>query len=186
MFLISFLDKINFNKKYNNYTLIIRKQNCTYSCFSYCISAFEAKNISLAKNNLTSNKLNIYDMYIDMLDILKYKIKKSTITLKNKKINSSIILKSDNKEFTLNSSILDSLILSMKTHSPLFVEEELFINSSKEIYFENEKFKKNTNKNITMKSSLKKLNSSLKKLIDKEKYELAAVIRDRIKDIENN
>ena len=69
------------------------------------------------------------------------------------------------------------------TFSPLYVDPKLF--SQDKLHFINEM--KNNHKSIILndKSKLRKLNDSLKELIKNEKFESAAVIRDRISYIKN-
>jgi len=74
----------------------------------------------------------------------------------------------------------------MKTFSPLYVDEKLFIQNKNIFYSEKEIFEKRKSVIHNKENSIEKLNSSLVRLIEKEKYELAAVIRDRINEIKKN
>lgn len=186
MLLSSSFYKLKYNKDYNNYTLILKTEDKKNNFFSFSVTSLEAKKIALAQNNITSNKLNIYDLFIDLLDTIDSKIDKIIVNIKNKKINSEICLIHKSKKIVLDSFLIDSLILSMKIFSPLYVEETLFKKDSKYIFIEKETFKMNSNKNLSKIEDLEKLNSSLLRLIRKEKYELAAIIRDRIKKVEKN
>ena len=66
--------KIKYNERHNNYTLIIKDESSNNSYFSFSISSIEAKNISLANNNVLSSKLNMYDVFLSMLTLSNYKI----------------------------------------------------------------------------------------------------------------
>ena len=186
MLVSAYIDTIKFNKDYNNYILSIKNNLKEDVVFSFIITSSEAKKISLSKSNVTSNKLNIYDMFIDFSNISGYEIQKINILCKNNKAHSKIFLKSKSKEVILDSFLIDSLILSMKSFSPLNVDENLFIHDKDIFYSEKEVFEKTKNILLNKKSDISKLNSSLLKLVEKEKYELAAIIRDRIKQIKNN
>ena len=186
MLVPSYIDTIKFNKDYNNYILSIKNNLNHDRVFSFIITSSEAKKISLSKSNVTSNKLYIYDMFIDFTNILGYEIKKTIILSKNKKAHSQIFLKTKSKKIVLDSFLIDSLILSMKTFSPLFVDEKLFIKNTDVFYSEEEVFEKTKNIYLNRESNINKLNISLLKLVENEKYELAAIIRDRINEIKNN
>ena len=61
MVLPAFINRIRFNKKYNNYILSL-KNEVDDSSFSLHINSNEAKKVSLAKSGIISNKLNIYEL----------------------------------------------------------------------------------------------------------------------------
>ena len=179
MVLPSFIDKIKFNKKYNNYILTL-KNEVDNSSFSLNINSSEAKKISLAKSGIISNKLTIYDTFINLLTMLNASIDKIKIIKNKKQIYAQVILKINKNKFTLDSFIVDALILSLKTLSAVYVHGSLFDNSNKIEYIGSEKLIKNDPINY-----LDKLSLSLKKLVENENYESAAIIRDQILLIKN-
>ena len=176
--------KIKYNKTHNNYTLIIRDSSSKNSFFSYSISSIDARNISLANNNIFSNKLNMYDLFLAMLTEIDCKIEKILILNNINKIHSQIILKSKKNEFTLDSYIVDSLILSIKSLSEIYIDKKLLRNDK--IYYNDDDMKKNTDKTYSFNTNVDTLKKTLRKLVHEEKYELAAKIRDRIEDLEGN
>ena len=176
--------KIKYNEKHNNYTLIIKDESSKKSYFSFSISSIEAKNISLANNNVLSSKLNMYDVFLSMLTLSNYKIEKIIIINKNNKIHSQIYLKSKNNEFILDSFIVDSIILSIKSLSSIYIDNQLFHDNK--LYFSNDEMKKNKEEQYLGSNKIDTLKKTLIDLVNQEKYELAANIRDRIKEIENN
>ena len=173
------INRIRFNKKYNNYILTL-KNEVDNSSFSININSNEAKKISLAKSGIISSKLNIYDTFINLLTMLNASIDKIKIIKNKKQIYSQVILKINKKKFILDSFIVDALILSLKTLSPIYVHDSLFNKVDKLNYLDSEKLMKN---NPT--SHLDKLTLSLKELVKNENYESAAIIRDRILHIKN-
>ena len=176
--------KIKYNERHNNYTLIIKDESSKKNYFSFSISSIEAKNISLANNNVLSSKLNMYDVFLSMLTLLNYKVEKIIIINKNNKIHSQIYLKSKNNEFILDSFIVDSIILSMKSLSSIYIDNQLLHNNK--LYFSDDEMKKNKEKQYLGINKIDTLKKTLIDLVDQEKYELAAKIRDRIKEIEKN
>ena len=177
MILPSFIDKIRYNKSHNNYTLTL-KNDIDSSLFSLSINSSDAKKISLAKSGIISNKLNIYDIFINFLTMLNASVDKIKVIRNNKEIYAQIILKINKKKYILDSFVVDALILSLKTLSNVYIHESLFSKDNKIEYIGEEKLSKN-NPSI----QLDKLSQSLKKLIKNENYESAAVIRNRILEI---
>jgi len=179
MILPAIINRIRFNKKYNNYILTL-KNEVDNSSFSININSNEAKKISLAKSGIISNKLNMYDTFINLLTMLNASIDKIKIIKNNKLIYAQVVLKINKNKFILDSFIVDALILSLKTLSTIYVHESLFNKVDKLKYIDSEKLIKN-NSSI----HLDKLALSLKELIKNENYESAAIIRDRIVHIKN-
>ena len=73
MILPAFIDRIRFYINYNNYTLTLNNEVYN-SLFSLTINSYEAKKISLAKSGVSSNKLGVYDIFINLLTILNASI----------------------------------------------------------------------------------------------------------------
>jgi len=173
------IDKIKFNKTSNNYLLII-KNDVDLRTFVVHINSKDAKNISLAKNNIFSERLKTYEMFLSLVDLLKINISKIDIISKNSVVNAQLFLKINNKIQILDCSLVDSLVISYKTLTPIFINDNLFNNIDGE-FLENDKYYSDDYIYRNSKSiKLKKLNLSLKKLIKDENYESAAIIRDRI------
>ena len=107
MLIPAYIDAIKFNKDYNNYIVSIKNNMQENAFFSFVITSSEAKKISLSKSNVTSNKLNIYDLFINFTTMLDYKIKKTNILSKNKKAHSQIFLKSKSKRIRERCTALD-------------------------------------------------------------------------------
>ena len=174
MILPAFINRIRFNKKYNNYILSL-KNEVDDSSFALHINSNEAKKISLAKSGIVSNKLNIYDTFINLLTMLNASVDKIKIIKNKKQLYAQVILIINKKKFILDSFIVDALILSLKTLSSIYVHESLFDKTDTLNYLKSEKLIKNNPA-----SQLDILNLSLKKLVKNENYESAAIIRDRI------
>ena len=177
MILPAFIDRIRFNKNYNNYTLTL-KNEVDNSLFSLTINSYEAKKISLAKSGVSSNKLGVYDIFINLLTILNASIDKIKIIKNKNNVYAQIIFKINKKKFILDASIVDALILSLKTLSSIYIQESLFDKSNNIKYVECDNLIKNNPAD-----HLDKLTLSLKKLVENENFESAAIIRDRILDL---
>ena len=173
------IDRIKFNKKYNNYILTL-KNEVDNSLFTLYINSNEAKKISLAKSSIISNKLNIYDTFINLLTMLNASIDKIKIIKNKKHVYAQLVLKINKEKFILDSFIVDALILSLKTLSAVYVHHSLFNKKNRIEYVDSDKLIKEYPTNY-----LDNLSISLKKLVKNENYESAAIIRDRILYIKN-
>ena len=141
------------------------------------------KKISLSSGSISSKRLTAYELFLDLLDTINHSISKVHIIKGRRLIVAKLIINGNQKKYSLDSNIIDVIILSLMTFSPLYVDPKLF--SQDKLHFINEM--KNNHKSIILndKSKLRKLNDSLKELIKNEKFESAAVIRDRISYIKN-
>ena len=175
MIIPSQIYKIRYDKDSNNYLLDIR-DNVDLRLFTIKLNSSEAKNISLAKNNIFTNRLKTHDLVISLLELLSIKIDKIVINKKGDCLLSQIILLKGKKEIVLDAFAVDSIVISLKTFSLLYVDEKLFHSSLKQL---NKPFELSDDKKIH------KLSLSLKQLIQEENYESAAIIRDKIKEMRN-
>ena len=172
--------KIQYNKEMNNYILSI-KNNIDLRLFLVYINSSEAKNISLAKGNVSSKRLSPYLLLLNLITLSSLNINKIVINKRKDVLFSQIYVKSKNSKYILDSNIIDSIIISLKTYTQIYIDDKLFD-------IKNENFIENEN-NIPFNNKLNKietiniLQDSLKELIDKENYESAAIVRDRIKSI---
>ena len=173
------ISKARPNKSSNNYLLII-KNEIDLRTFVIQINSKDAKNISLAKNNIFSDRLKTYELFLNLISIMKIKILKINIRKKAGLVSSQLILKLDNELKKIECSFVDSIVISYMTISQIFINENLF-NDIDGGNFDNKKYYSQLdtiNKNRS--SKLKMLNSSLSQLIKDENYESAAIIRDKI------
>jgi len=176
--------KITFNQLSNNYKLIIREINSTNYC-EIDVMSHDAKNIALSKEGISSSRLKTYDLILNCFNVMNIKIDKVIISKKNNFITSKIVLVIDNQKKVLESNFIDSIILSLKTFSVLLINNKLF-KEDKDLIYENLKFVDLSNNSLKLLGSndrVERLKKTLNRLIEKENYESAAIIRDRIDKI---
>ena len=133
-----------------------------------------------------SNNFRLVDTRVE----LKLKIDRVSLVDKNNILSCTIKL-SDNNE--IYSFVGDAIILSLKTFSSIYIDEKFLLdinydnNNLDKFYFKNdnmeslEKITENRGESINSKVVI--LESALDECINKENYEAAAFIRDRIKQI---
>tara|TARA_B100000029_G_scaffold514962_1_gene619837 strand:+ start:1460 stop:2029 length:570 start_codon:yes stop_codon:yes gene_type:complete len=177
--------KITFNQFGNNYKLMFKQVDTNVFC-EVDIMSYDAKNIALSKENISSSRLKSYDLILSILDSFSIKIDRIIINKKNNIILSKIVLISNNEEIAIESNFIDAIILSLKTFSIILINKSLYDTKQSHLYKQKESVKiVNKNKKDDL-NTIIRLKKTLDELIRNESYEHAAVIRDRIKKISKN
>tara|TARA_Y100000739_G_C20509629_1_gene418919 strand:- start:234 stop:794 length:561 start_codon:yes stop_codon:yes gene_type:complete len=169
------------DKKYK----IIFSQVLKEKHFAIFLSSEHAKKIAMSLEGINSESLSSYDLIINLLSLSKIKLDKVILFSSNDKLVSNMNLKLDRNEFTINSSLADSIILSIKTFSKLQIDESLLTNNDSLFYNTryNESFDNISSTNTS--NDIDLLKKMLNDCIDGEKYETAAIIRDRLQILKN-
>ena len=164
--------------------------------FVIYVSSLYAKKIAISSENIASTLLSQYELFINLLSLLKIEISDIIIKKYNDNLISIINLCDDKKNvMQLNSYVGDALILSFKSFSNIYVEDSLLLNKVEKYHVSHNIDDKiisldNAN-NILVNSNhfenkIDMLQKALSKCISKENYESAAFIRDRIKILNKN
>ena len=179
------LSKIIFCQESKKYQIIFRQSNKDNFFIVYFSNKY-AKNIAMASENISSSSLSQYDLFIDLLDHVNLNIEKILIKKYKNTLTSFIYLNDiENNKIKINSHIADSIILSIKTFSKIYLDENLLVHKENI----NTNFLKdiktnsvflNDNKYFDNISNVEILKNALKKCIKDEKFETAAFLRDRI------
>jgi len=186
--------KVIFCSQSKKYKIIFRTLENDKEFILY-FEAQYAKNIAMASENIISISLSQYELFINLLNELKLKIDRVSLVDKNNILNCTLNL-SDNNNNNNNeiySFVGDAIILSLKTFSSIYIDEKFLLdinydnNISDKFYFKDDNMEvlKKTidNREESINSKVIILESALDKCINKENYEAAAFIRDRIKQI---
>ena len=188
------LYKVIFCSESKKYKIIFKTLENDKELILYFESQY-AKNIAMASENIASVSLSQYELFINLLNELKIKIDKVMVEYRNGILCSFIKLNNNESEIKINSFIGDAIIISLKTFSPIYIDDELLLdmdcnNNSNKTILNNESIddiKKNIDYNSeSINSKVIILQSALDNCINKENYEAAAFIRDRIKQLKNN
>tara|TARA_Y100000590_G_scaffold347050_1_gene397533 strand:- start:73 stop:648 length:576 start_codon:yes stop_codon:yes gene_type:complete len=181
------ISKITFNQNTNRYKLVFNEiGNSSRICLIDVVNS-DAKNIALAKENISSSRLKTYNLLINILSNISMKIDKVIISKRDKYVISTIHIVKNKKKIIIESNFVDSVILSLKTYSIIYINESLFFDQDNNILFdyEEESIKLNVEKYMSDNAKVERLKKTLNELIENEKYESAAIIRDRILKIAN-
>jgi len=182
------LSKIIFCQESKKYQIIFRQSNKDNFFIVYFSNKY-AKNIAMASENISSSSLSQYDLFIDLLDHVNLNIEKILIKKYKNTLTSFIYLNDiENNKIKINSHIADSIILSIKTFSKIYLDENLLVHKENinTNFLKNDKTNSvflNDNKYFDNISNVEILKNALKKCIKDEKFETAAFLRDRINSL---
>ena len=175
------IDKISYDPRSKGYSVLLRdfKEN---KHMEILISTKDAKQISLAKEGINLPRPSSHDLLLDIISNFDVKLKKLIITdFKESTYYARLILYSSNLgEVTVDSRPSDAMVLSLKTGSPLYVNERLFSEVLNTVKNDKSQVADEV-ENIDV--LLENLNKALNKAVIVEEYETAARLRDQINSI---
>ena len=174
MIVKSYLSKISYSNNSNYYDIIF-KSDVKNKKTIFKILANDAKKIALANEGIKSENLKTYDLFLNLLLLLEINVLKIEIHKQSYSPKSILFLNYKLKNLNLDLDYVDAIILSSLTLCPLYIDSKYFCNSATQ----NISGKIN-NENHSIDNVLR-LKQTLRKLIQKEEYEYAAKIRDKIK-----
>ena len=167
--------KIAYQTSEKRYMVILEDDNYSRS-LSISISSNEAQALALAIKKDSSSFFASYDLICDLIKKLSGEIRSISIYKNQGDLyKSEIIINYDNqKKITLDSNPCDALVLALIMEITIFVDEKLLIKKKQVV---KDKNKKSFNRH---RKSIMNLNKRLNIAIEKENYELAANLRDKI------
>jgi bifunctional DNase/RNase len=146
------------------------------------IGEYEAQSIALGLENIKPPRPITHDLAINLLESLGVKMESVFITeLKNNTYYAIIRLRKKLKIWDVDARPSDAIAMAVRTMIPIYVDEKVMsLGSYKPESMENE--------NVSfgkMVNEIDRLKEELKQAVDKEEYEKAAEIRDKIKKLES-
>ena len=182
---ITEIEKIIFNPSTKKYNIRFRSME-SMKTFNYLVSSDMAKKISMSVEGISSNLLSPYKLFIELLDLLKIRLDKVVVIKNKRSIDAKISLKFKNgHSHFMFLNICDAVIIGLKTYSNIYIDNKLF--SDREEYGDDDVLTKDeTLENINLfKDKISTLEKAMEDSIQSEKYETAAFIRDRIKELKD-
>ena len=146
------------------------------------VGAYEAQSIAMAMEFVETPRPLTHDLIVNMINEINSKISSIKITKVEDGIYFSCI-NIDSKVLgkkSIDSRPSDALAIALRIHAPILVAEEVM---KEAIVWEEDSFI--IEDEIKQSPEMKVLEQQLQKAIDKEQYEIAARIRDKIKDIDS-
>ena len=154
------------------------------------LSNRDAKNVAMSSEGISSAALSTYELFLNMLQLLRIKIIKAIIKKSQNKIIYEIQFKNkDNKQFSMFTNNADAIILSLKSLANIYIDQKLLIEDAIKEHTPvnlNESVPKKHILKHSIDSKLNILTSALHECIEKENFESAAFLRDRIKVLNKN
>ena len=144
------------------------------------VGAYEAQSIAMAMEFVETPRPLTHDLIVNMINEINGKVSSIKIT----KVEDGVYFSSINiyskalGSKNIDSRPSDALAIALRMHSPILVAEEVM---SEAIVWEEDSLI--IEDEIKQSPEIEILEQQLQKAIDKEQYEIAARIRDKIKDI---
>lgn len=171
------------------YGLILEEVGDLKRKFPIVIGEKEALTIHNALNHIMTPRPQTQDLMVSCFDFANIELLKVLIYKVDVGVYYSYIYLKRDDEFTrIDSRTSDALALALKTDAPIYVLEDVLEKESLEDYTKEKEFNNFTNRfenEMERKAKEKEtLEQKLRQAIEKEDYELASVLRDRIAEIE--
>ena len=178
MKLVEFLvNKISYYHSNKSYVVILNEVNGDRR-LPIMLGSYEAQAIAIAMESIDTQRPLTHDLLINALQGLGLSLKNVTIKRREEEIFFSTIniVSPSLVEKNIDSRPSDAIILALKLHCPIFVNELLLDNINK-----NQLAILDDDQNIIQSTKIESLENQLQKAIDREDYEIAAKLRDKIK-----
>ncbi|MAP61964.1 MAG: hypothetical protein CMF82_03335 [Candidatus Marinimicrobia bacterium] len=179
--------KIKYNPPSKSYAVLLQILNSD-EVTAIPVGTKEANTISMAYEGNTFPRPFTHDIMLDIINNLNCKIRKVIISdIKKGTIFSKIILANhQNNEISIDCRPSDAIIMAIKSYANIFIEQHVIDKIEKSdidvlSYNNSENL---SNLDINSNEIIDNLHSALEKAINDEEYEVAAKIRDRIKQID--
>jgi uncharacterized protein len=182
------IHKIEYHPSSKGYILILKKDKNNIK-IPILIGSNEAQALSLAYEDIRLPRPTTHDLIISVTNELDSKIDHVIIKkYKNGTFFSSIIIKKENQEIEIDSRPSDAISIALKKIIPIYVTDAILetIKSKNLIskqHFPEHSVKKHNDIVYNTETIIKDLMNALDKAINDENYEIAAKLRDRIKNL---
>jgi hypothetical protein len=144
----------------------------------------EASSIALGLENVSPPRPITHDLFLNTLDALNARIERVIITdLRNNTYYAIIELRSNGELLEIDARPSDALALAVRRNVPIFIKEEVM---RKGAFSSDEEFQNMSEQHIDSEESrLEQLKKELQEAVEREDYERAAELRDRINRLES-
>ena len=174
------VDKISFHPSSRSYAVLLKEQN-SEKVLPILVGSFEAQSIALALEVVETPRPLTHDLICEMIK----KIDAKLVSVSIYKLNDGVFyaklkikgLKFGNKQ--IDSRPSDAISIALRLNAQIYVSPEVI----KEAGVNQEDIQEESS--ITPKYSIEDLELKLKKAVEKEEYEKAAKIRDKLKELDS-
>ena len=173
------VDKISYHPSSRSYAVLLKEQN-SEKVLPILVGSFEAQSIALALEVVETPRPLTHDLICEMIK----KIDAKLVSVSIYKLNDGVFyaklnikgLKFGNKQ--IDSRPSDAISIALRLNAQIYVSPEVI----KEAGVNQEDIQEEES-SITPKYSIEDLELKLKKAVEKEEYEKAAKIRDKLKKL---
>ena len=182
------IHKIEYHPSSKGYILILEKDKNKIQ-IPILIGSNEAQALSLAYEDIRLPRPTTHDLIINLTNELDATIECVVIKkYQNGTFLSSIMIKKGNETLELDSRPSDAISIAEKEKIPIYVTDDILKNvKSKNLiskqHFPEHAINKNKNAVYNTENIIQDLMEALEKSINDENYEIAAKLRDRIKNL---
>ena len=156
------------------------------------VGSSEAQAIALYLENVDMPRPMTHDLLINVLDILNSDIKQVNIArMKNGTFFAEIeVINSQSGDIMIDSRPSDAIAVALRTMTPIYVSEEVMERAGIDNFSTGSEIAETVSSDELLKettdegSARENLTEALEKAISEEEYEVAARLRDRIKQLE--
>ena len=172
------VEKISYHTSSRSYAVLL-KENDSDLVLPILVGSFEAQSIALALEVVTAPRPLTHDLICDMIK----KIDAELISVNISQLNDGVFyakLKLMSLGFgtkIIDARPSDAISIALRLNAQIYVTPEIIKEAGVN--------QKDMNESIKPKYSIKDLESKLKKAVEKEEYEKAAKIRDKIKELDS-
>ena len=182
------INKIEYHPSSKGYILILEKEKNKIK-IPILIGSNEAQSLSLAYEDIKLPRPNTHDLLINLVNELDAKIDYVLIKkYQNGTFLSNIIIKRGSEVIELDSRPSDAISTALKSMAPIYVTDDILKTIKSKNIISNQHFpeqiiNRNNEMNHNTEDIIKNLMKALDKAINDENYEIAAKLRDRIKNL---
>lgn len=181
--------KIKYNPPSKSYAVLLQILNSD-EITVIPVGTKEANTISMAYEGNSFPRPFTHDVMLDIIANINCKVRKVIISdIKKGTIFSKIILVNhQNNEIAIDCRPSDAIIIAIKSYANIFIEQHV-IDKIENSDIDVLSYKNSDNlssSDVDANEIIDNLYSALERAISNEEYEVAAKIRDRIKELDNN
>tara|TARA_B100001540_G_scaffold136173_1_gene121008 strand:+ start:21 stop:560 length:540 start_codon:yes stop_codon:yes gene_type:complete len=174
------VDKISYHPSSRSYAVLLKEEN-SEKVLPILVGSFEAQSIALAIEVVETPRPLTHDLICEMIK----KIDAKLVSVNISKLNDGVFyakLKLKGHKFgikQIDSRPSDAISIALRLNAQIYVSPDVI----KEAGVNQEDISEESS--ITPKYSIEDLELKLKKAVEKEEYEIAAKIRDKLKELDS-
>ena len=174
------IQKISYYHPNRSYAVILKELDGDRK-LPVLVGAYEAQSIAMAMEYLETPRPLTHDLIVNMINGIEGRLSSVKITKLEDGVFFSILDIQSNSlgHREIDSRPSDALAIALRMHSPILVANDIM---EEAIILENDSEK--IANDIQQEPQIQLLERQLQKAIDKEEYEMAARIRDKINEID--